>query len=72
MELYLRKPVITMTLDIERVSQAIARMDHDDLANLADVLPALRWDPPEGDDNRARAEVLLGRVVEAQEAYERG
>ncbi|MEU7551600.1 hypothetical protein AB0B01_04420 [Streptomyces sp. NPDC044571] len=64
--------MITMTLDIERVAQSIARMDRDDLANLADVLPALKWDIPEGGDTRAQTEILLSQVVEAQEAYERG
>lgn len=63
---------MTMTLDIERLSQAIARMDYDELANLSDVLSSWKWEAPEGSDTRGELDILLGQVIEAQEAYERG
>jgi hypothetical protein len=61
-----------MTLDIDRTSESIARLDNDDLRTMADVLPALKWSYPEGSDTRPPAETPLAEVIEAQEAYERG
>ncbi|MFJ7112656.1 hypothetical protein ACIQW4_05620 [Streptomyces albogriseolus] len=52
-----------MTPDL---SDTIARLDVDDLAVLADVLPGLKWG---GSDTAA---ALLALVVEAQEAHEQG
>ncbi|WP_432247057.1 hypothetical protein ACRAR1_02755 [Streptomyces sanyensis] len=46
-------------------------MDQDDLAILVDVLPSMKWQAPEGSEQRTRADALMDRVVDAQEAHER-
>lgn len=57
-----------MTLDL---SAAVARMDRDDLATLADILPSVKWQAPEGSERHTWADSLMRRVIDAQEARER-
>ncbi|MFE2558886.1 hypothetical protein ACFXGT_23250 [Streptomyces sp. NPDC059352] len=52
------------------LSASIARMDQDDLAILADVLPSMKWQAPEGSEQRTWADALMDRVIDAQEAHE--
>ncbi|MEU8884574.1 hypothetical protein [Streptomyces hydrogenans] len=56
-----------MALDL---SASIAKMDQDDLAALADLLPSMKWQAPEGSERRYWADTLLKRVIDAQEARE--
>ncbi|MFC8896513.1 hypothetical protein [Streptomyces cinereoruber] len=58
-----------MALDL---SAAIARMDHDDLADLTDVLFSMRRQTSGGTEQRAWADDLIDQVIAAQEACERG
>ena len=60
--------VIEMTLP--DLSAPIARMDQDDLATLADVLPSMKWQAPEGSEQRTWAENLMRLVIVAQEVRE--
>lgn len=60
-----------MTLDLPDLSTSIAHMDCDDLAVLADILPGMKWQAPEGSERRTWADTLMGQVVAAQEARER-
>lgn len=60
--------VIIMTLDL---SASVARMDHDDLAALADILPGVLWRAPVGSERHTWADTLMRRVIDAQEARER-
>ncbi|MFD7886397.1 hypothetical protein ACFV3N_28625 [Streptomyces bauhiniae] len=53
------------------LSAAIARMDHEDLVDLADVLPSMKWQTLEGSERRAWADGLMDQVIAAQEARER-
>ncbi|MFF3887427.1 hypothetical protein [Streptomyces sp. NPDC001914] len=46
-------------------------MDQDDLAALADILPSMKWQAPEGSKRRTWADALMRRVIDAQEARER-
>lgn len=57
-----------MALDL---SASIAKMDQDDLAALADILPSMKWQAPEGSKRRTWADTLMRRVIDAQEARER-
>jgi hypothetical protein len=57
-----------MALDL---STSIAKMDQDDLAALADILPSMKWQAREGSERRVWADTLMGQVVAAQEARER-
>ncbi|MGX1026582.1 hypothetical protein [Streptomyces sp. SAI-097] len=52
-----------MTLGL---SASVARMDHDDLAALADILPSMKWQAPEGSGRRTWADTLM-RPQEARE-----
>ncbi|MGW4551142.1 hypothetical protein ACWEN4_33070 [Streptomyces violaceorubidus] len=58
-----------MTLDL---CASVGRMDHDDLAALADILPSMKWQAPQGSERRTWADALMRRVIDAQEAHERG
>ncbi len=53
------------------LSVSIARMDRDDLAVLADILPGAFWRAPAGTERRDWADTLMGQVIAAQEARER-
>ncbi|WOX21052.1 hypothetical protein [Streptomyces solicathayae] len=53
------------------LSASIARMDQDDLAALADVLPSMKWQSPEGSEQRMWADTTLDQIIDAQEARER-
>ncbi len=57
-----------MALDL---SASIAKMDQDDLAALADLLPSMKWQAPEGSERRTWADALMRRVIDAQEGRER-
>ncbi|MFD8228321.1 hypothetical protein ACFV16_29695 [Streptomyces massasporeus] len=57
-----------MALDL---SVSIAKMDQDDLAALADILPSMKWQAREGSKRRTWADALMRRVIDAQEARER-
>jgi hypothetical protein len=53
------------------LSASIARMDHDDLAVLADIVPSMKWQAPEGSERHSWADTLMREVIHAQEARER-
>ncbi|MFB6651734.1 hypothetical protein ACFCZ4_05740 [Streptomyces microflavus] len=53
------------------LSASIARMDRDDLSDLADILPGALWRAPAGTERRDWADTLMGQVIAAQEAHER-
>ncbi|MGV2919916.1 hypothetical protein [Streptomyces alfalfae] len=46
-------------------------MDRDDLAALADVLPSMKRQAPEGSERRTWADTLMRCVIDAREARER-
>lgn len=48
------------------------RMDQEDLSALADILPGVLWRTPPGSEPHTWADALMGRVIDAQEAHERG
>lgn len=53
------------------LSASVARMDRDDLAVLADILPGALWRTPVGTERHTWADTLMGQVIAAQEVHER-